>query len=209
MNPDLEQLYEATDNLINQQFYMGGSDTIIGRTPEVQLKIKNSGQIIQKFKDMFNDNLNLFLEGKIKDFILLFDKIKGMSINDLMEIYQDMELKLEALRGSELELVVLYTIVLSSIVTQIRDYHFQASIEEIKRRIRKKSKKISEQEIQEILNGLFMRNHPHISILYNISYIDALAESFNYSKVAHICKIQKSKYMNRIVELVLGKSKSS
>lgn len=208
MNPDSDQLYLATDNLINQQFYLGGSDIIIGRTPEVQLKIRYSGQIIQKFKDMFTDNLNLFIEGKIQDFILLFECIKGMTINDLMEIYQDTELKLETLKGSEVELVVLYTIVLSSIVTQIRDYHFQLTVGEIKKRARIKSKKrITNENIQQILNGLFMRNHPYVSILYNITYLDALAESFNYSKVAHVCKIQKSKYINLIVDHVMSESK--
>ncbi|GAH35300.1 unnamed protein product [marine sediment metagenome] len=50
----LEQLYDATNNLINQQFYKDGQDIIIGRTPEISVKISNSGQIIRKFKDLFN-----------------------------------------------------------------------------------------------------------------------------------------------------------
>jgi len=58
---DLERLYDATDNLINQQFYLGGQDLIIGRNAEVSIKISNSGQIIQKFKDLFNKNIHLFL----------------------------------------------------------------------------------------------------------------------------------------------------
>ncbi|MFX0070608.1 MAG: hypothetical protein ACFFAO_05895 [Candidatus Hermodarchaeota archaeon] len=49
-----------------------------------------------------------------------------------------------------------------------------------------------------------MLNNDNISILYNISYLNALAESFNYNKVAHICKIQKGKYINRVVELILS-----
>ena len=44
----------------------------------------------------------------------------------------------------------------------------------------------------------------NISILYNISYLDALALSFNYKKVSHVCKIQQGKYMNRIVSLILS-----
>ena len=42
---------------------------------------------------------------------------------------------------------------------------------------------------------------------YNISYLDTLAESFNYKKVAHICKIQKGKYINRIVNLIIKMNK--
>jgi len=44
MRLKLEQLYNATDNLIEQQFYLRGTDTIIGRTPEISIKIKNSGK---------------------------------------------------------------------------------------------------------------------------------------------------------------------
>jgi hypothetical protein len=40
--------------------------------------------------------------------------------------------------------------------------------------------------------------------LYNLSYIDALAETFNYLKTARICKIQKTKYINRIVALLVN-----
>ncbi|MGV9173632.1 MAG: hypothetical protein ACOC35_13865 [Promethearchaeia archaeon] len=54
-------LHNATDNLVNQQFYLPGRDIIIGRTPEIQVKIQYSGQIIAKFKDLFNNNLHLFL----------------------------------------------------------------------------------------------------------------------------------------------------
>lgn len=208
MDDIISQLHEATENLINQQFYQQGTDTIIGRTSEVHLKIRYSGQVISKFKKRFNDHLDLFLDNKYQEFIFLFEDIGGMTKNDLMEMHQDMELKLEALRGAELETVVLYTIVLSSIVTQIRDYNFQNTVAEIKKRIKEKAEgKISEDIIQDHLNNLYMRNHPNVSILYNIAYLDALAESFNYSKVARVCKIQKSKYINYIVDGVLQKNK--
>ncbi len=48
-----------------------------------------------------------------------------------------------------------------------------------------------------------MLNDDNISILYNISYLETLAESFNYKKVAKVCKIQISRYINRIVKLVI------
>ena len=69
MSVDLERLYDATDNLINQQFYYGGQDLIIGRNAEVSIKISYSGQIIQKFKNLFNKNINLLLEGKYVQFL--------------------------------------------------------------------------------------------------------------------------------------------
>jgi len=199
----LEQLYDATNNLINQQFYKDGQDIIIGRTPEVSVKISNSGQIIRKFKDLFNSNLHLFLDGKYLQFLNLFKKIKGVDENYINEIYQDLQLKFHNLKDTDnIDIVVLYAIVLNSLISSIRDINFSDALTEINNRVKKK-KKISDNKIQQELDMLFMKNDDNVSILYNLSYLDTLAESYNYRKVAHICKIQKSKYINRIVNLIL------
>lgn len=200
----LEQLYDATNNLINQQFYKDGFDIIIGRTPEVSVKISNSGQIIRKFKDLFNSNIQLFLEGEYLQFLNLFKKIKGVDENNINEIYQDLELKFHNLKDTKnIDTIVLYALVLNSLISSIRDINFNNALTEINRRVKKK-KKINNNKIQRELDMLFMRNDGNVSILYNISYLDTLAESFHYRKVAHICKIQKSKYINRIVDIILG-----
>ncbi len=200
----LEQLYNATDNLINQQFYKEGRDIIIGRTPEVSVKISNSGQIIRRFKDLFNQNLHLFLEGKYFKFLNLFKKIKGVDDNYIGEIYQDLQLKLENLKDTEnINVIVLYAIVLNSIISTIRDLNFATTLREIKLRVNYRIT-ISERKIQDELDKLFMRNDNNVSILYNISYLDTLAESFHYKKVARTCKIQRGKYINRIVNLIVA-----
>ena len=198
----LEQLYIATDNLVSQQFYPG-ADKIIGRTPEVSVKISNSGQIIRKFKDLFNQNLNLFVEGKYLEFLNLFKIIKGIDENKINEIYQDLELKFQNLHDTDnINVVVMYAIVLNSLISSIRDLNFGDALREIKRRTSGKIL-MSDYKIQQELDKLFMVNNENVSILYNISYLDTLAESFNYRKVAHICKIQKSKFINRIVNLIV------
>ena len=200
----LEKLYSATNNLVNQQFYIAKSDIITGRTPEVSLKISNSGQIIRKFKDLFNQNLHLFLEGEYYKFLHEFKKIKGLDDNYINEIYQDLQLKFENLRDTEnINTIVEYSLVLNSLISSIRDLNFGENVREIKKRIMKRSN-MDDNKIQEELDKFFMRNDENISILYNLSYLDTLAESFNYKRVAHICKIQKSKFMNRIVKRILS-----
>jgi hypothetical protein len=201
----LESLYNATDNLINQQFYKAGRDIIIGRTPEVSLKISNSGQIVRKFKNIFNENLQIFLDGKYLKFLNLFKKIKGIDENYIQEIYQDLELKFENLKNANAENInniVLYSLVLNSLISTIRDLNFGEGIKEIKKRVKSKMK-ISNTKIQYELDKMFMKNDDNVSILYNICYLDTLAESFNYKKVAKVCKIQISRYINRIVKLVI------
>ncbi|MFX1523905.1 MAG: hypothetical protein ACFFCC_10395, partial [Promethearchaeota archaeon] len=194
---------EATSNLIEQQFKIPGKDIIIGRTPDISVKISNSGQVVKKFKDMFNSNLQLFIDGKYLQFLNLFKKIKGIDENYINEIYQDLELKFENLKGTEnINIVVLYAIVLNSLISSIRDLNFAEIIREIKKRVKKRIS-INDRQIQKELDKLFMVNDNNVSILYNISYLDTLAESFNYKKVAHICKIQKSKFINQIVKLII------
>ena len=199
----LKRLYDATDNLIKQQFYKSGSDTIIGRTPEVSIKIRNSGQIIKKYENLFNQNMHFFLEGDYMKFFTPFKKIKGVDENHLREIYQDIQIKLAAMHGTEFDYVIMYTIVVSSLTTSIRDIQFNESVQEIIVKARKKANTTTNKQIQKELEKLFMRNDGNISILYNISYLNALAESFNFTKTARTCKIQRSKYINRIVNSIL------
>lgn len=203
INMELKKLHTATDNLIEQQFYLNGTDTIIGRTPEVSLKIKNSGRVIKRFKDLFNNNLHLFLEGKYLKFFHPFKKIKGLDENYLQEVYQDIQIRLTALHDTTFDSIILYTIVLSSLISSIRDLQFNNSLKEIIERTKQKSNNLNESKIKLELDKLFMRNDKNISILYNISYLDALADSFNFKKVARTCKIQKGIFINRIVQIVV------
>jgi hypothetical protein len=204
---ELERLYNATDNLIEQQFYIKGTDTIIGRTPEISIKIKNSGLVVKKFKSLFYNNLHWFLDGKYLKFFGPFKKIKGMDENYLREIYQEIQIKLAAMRDTEFDILILYTIVLSSLISRIRDIHFNEALEEIGKRVKEKSKDLSINQIRTELDKLYMQNDRYISILYNIVYLDALAESFHFKKVAHTCKIQRGKYINKIVNLLISSSK--
>ena len=204
INSELEILHEATDNLVNQQFYRG-TDRIHGRTQDVSLKIRKSGQIIAKFKSVFKENLDLFLNEKYLDFLMLFKRIKGLDDDAIIsEIYEECHVKLEALRNTDIDIVVLYTIIVSSLLSKLRQIHFDATIEEIKKRVKNKAlNKITDKTVQDELNQLYMRNNDNISILYNISYLDALADSYNFSTVARTLKIQKGIYMNKVVDIIL------
>ncbi len=199
----MQRLYKATDNLIEQQFYIHGSDRITGRTPDVSIKIRNSGLVVKKFKELFLKNLEFFLEGEYLKFFHPFTQIRGVDENSIKEINQEVEIKLAALKDTNFDIILLYILVLSSLISRIRDIHFNHVLEEVSKRIKESSKSVTKNQIQLELEDLFMKNNSYISILYNISYLDALAESFNFKKVAHICKIQKSKYINKLVALII------
>ena len=198
----LKKLHHATDNLIEQQFYRRGTDTIVGRTPEISMKIKNSGLIIKRFKELFYDNLMYFIEGQFLNFFEPFAQIKGMDENYIKEINQEIQIKLAALQDTEHDLVITYTLVLSSLISRIKDIHFDEAIREIVERVKHKSRNLSENEIHSELEDLFMKNNKFVSLLYNVSYLGALADSFHFKKVARTCKIQKSKLINQIVHLI-------
>lgn len=205
MKLELKRLYDATDNLVNQQFYLSGQDLIIGRTPDISIKINKSGQVVSKYKEIFNKNMHSFLEGQYKQFLLSFKVIKGIDDKKVDTINKRLYEKLASL-DTDFDIVVTYTIVLNGLITEIRDLHFNAALEEIKRRVKARAN-LSNDKIQEELDLLFMKNNKNVSILYNISYLDALADSFNYRRVAHTCKIQKGKFINQIVKIILSSEK--
>ena len=190
--------------MIEQQFYIQGSDRITGRTPDVSIKIRNSGLIVKKFKDLFLKNLEFFIEGEYLEYFTPFTQIKGLDENSIKEINQEVQIKLTALKDTNFDIVIIYILVLSSLISRIRDIHFNHVLDEVLKRVQEASKSITKDQIQSELENLFMKNNSFISILYNISYLDALAESFNFNKVAHICKIQRSKYINKLVALIIS-----
>ena len=200
----ISQLFSATNNLIEQQFY-NGQDIIIGRTSEVSLKISKSGQIIRKFKDLFYKNLNLFIEGNYLKFLSQFKKIKGVDDKNIKIVHQEFQLKLKKI-NEDINILVVYAIVLNSLISCIRELNFEEILKEIRKRIKFKIK-TSGAKIQDELEKMFMKNHDYVSILYNLSYLDTLAESFNYKKVARVCKIQISRYINRIVIFIINRTK--
>ncbi|TFF85905.1 MAG: hypothetical protein EU517_01120 [Promethearchaeota archaeon] len=200
---DMKRFLIATDNLIEQQFYKAGADTIVGRTPEISVRIKNSGLVIKRFKTLFYNNISFFLEKKYRNFFTPFKEIKGMDDNYIQETLQDIQIKLATMQGTELDDLILYTIVLSSLISKMRNIHFKESVEQIVKKVKLRNTEVTRNEVKKQLDMLFMRNNKNVSILYNLSYMDALAESFNFKKVAQTCKIQKGRFMNKTVELIL------
>ena len=200
MNFDLNLLYNATDNLIEQQFYLDGQDTITGRTHDVCLHIKNSGIIIRKFKDLFNQNIDKFLEDDYYKFLLSLTKIKGISEKHIRIYHEELLNKIEVLKDNidDLNDILIYNIVLSFVISKIRDYHFQEIIEEIYERIKIHSNDLSFVQINENFERLFMLNNKYISILYSIVFLEVLADSFNFKRVARVCKMQRGKFINRV-----------
>lgn len=127
-----------------------------------------------------------------------------MDENYLKEIYQEIQIKLTAMHDTNFDSLILYTVVVSSLISRIRDIQFNETLEEIGTKIKEKSNTLSYNQMQIVLDKLYMENNKYISLLYNLVYLDALAESFNFKKVVRVCKIQKGKYINKIVDLIFS-----
>jgi hypothetical protein len=197
--------------LVHQQFYLDGKDIIMGRTPEIQVKIQYSGQIISKFKDLFNENIELFMNKQYLKFLNKFEKIQGITQSLIKEINYELEQKIESLEQnldySRENSVIFYTILLNTLISKIREVHFQNSLKTIYRKLKQYKSSIKRTEIKNELNNLFMRNNENVSILYNISYLHALAKTFNYKQVRRVCSIQRTKYINRTIRLIKSRLK--
>jgi len=204
---DVERLYALTDYLIKQQFYLTGKDIILGRTPDISIKVKNSGKVVSRFKNLFITNIHLFLKGKYVEFFEPFKIIKGIDDNHIKEIYQDIQIRLATMHSTDFDVTILYTIALSSLISTIREIYFNESINLLTEKLIKESSGLTKNQIQLELDKLFMRNNPNLSILYNLSFLGVLAESFNFNSVSQRCKLEKAKYSDIIKNLVLSSYK--
>ena len=61
---------------------------IFGRSPDISMKISKSGQIINKFKNLLNSHINLFLTGNYMGFFSTFKKIDGFTYKSIKELYE-------------------------------------------------------------------------------------------------------------------------
>lgn len=210
-NQLVDDLNNATDHLVHQQFYLDGRDIIIGRTPEIQVKVQYSGQIISKFKDLFIENIELFMNKEYLKFLKKFEKVQGITKSLIKEIYHELKQKIESLEEninySQENSVIFYSILLNTLITKIREVHFQNSLKIVYRKLKIHKSSVKKSEIKSELNNLFMRNNENISILYNISYLHALAQTFNYKQVIRVCSIQRTKYINRTIKLIKSQLK--
>jgi hypothetical protein len=90
------------------------------------------------------------------------------------------------------------------LISGIREIHFNEIINEIIERANSQNPNLTKNHIQLELDKLFMKNNQNLSILYNLSFLDALAKSFNFKSVSRRCKLEKSKYLNFVVSLLIS-----
>lgn len=149
----------------------------------------------------------MFLEGKYLDFFETFKRIEGIDDNHIKEIYQDIQIKLATMHTEDFDVTILYTIALSSLLSGIREIHFNISINKVIERLMMQNSELTKNHIQFELDKLFMKNNENISILYNLSFLEVLAESFNFKSVSEKCRRENTKYQNLIINLILSATK--
>jgi hypothetical protein len=147
------------------------------------------------------------MEGKYIEFFETFKRIKGIDDNHIKEVYQDIQIKLATMHTEDFDVTILYTIALSSLLSGIREIYFNNSINKIIERVMTQIPGLTKNHIQLELDKLFMKNNENISILYNTSFLEALAETFNFKSVSKRCKIENAKYRNLVVKLILSSTK--
>ena len=181
---------------------MTGRDVILGRTPDISLKIRNSGKVIGRFKKLFLKSIPLFLEQNYLGFFEPFKIIKGIDDNYIKEIYQDIQIRFATMDSTDFDVTILYTVALSSFLSTIREIHFNETINSLTNSLIEETSGLTKHKIQMELDKLFMKNNPNISILYNLSFIGILAESFNFNSVSHKVKLEKIKYCTNVKNII-------
>lgn len=206
--------YEVIKFLLFQQFYYG-DDIIYGRTRDVSVVVRGSGEIIEKFYINLVEQISLIRQHQYKDYLQYFnDFIFPINTKD---IYIRFKGAYDNIEKDQLTPQIITSFLLSEILVEIRKKCFDEALNEIKiiliEKVTKFNKELDTEKKLEIsedfvvdkmnnLKQLFSLNDGNIGIIYNLSFLKTLAYKYTDMKVYNLTKKMLLRYMENVVEKI-------
>jgi hypothetical protein len=198
------QLREMITFLVKQQFVRKG-DIITDRMKIQDVKIVGSGRIINKFLDLLFKNIPDLTEGNYEDYLT---KICSACNIEVGGMFQAFSRRVSILNPEDQIPPLMLSTLMGEFLGTIREVAFSGTLMEIKNRVLRKLKLADnaklefEKEFAENVGNLHERNEVNLSLLYNLCFLEFLADLMHSPKVKKTSRIQLGKYMNRVVELL-------
>jgi hypothetical protein len=195
-------LPDLIEYLVRQQFNPRG-DIITDRMKGKKVYIQNAGQAIKKFIELLLKDSSDVSEANYKTYLQKLSKEFNI---DLDEVENNFSARLSRLEGEASDLHIIATLLFGELLGSIRERVFNQTLTEIKNRlienlkIKDGSKAEFEENFKTQTCNLFQRNNENISLLYNLCFLDFIAETVHSYKLKKTVKIQLGKYMNRVVK---------
>lgn len=198
--PKRDSQREMLENAVYQQLFLGKKQ-IQGKNPEHTMQLTGIEPLLNKFIDDLNSRVEAILDKKIKAFIQYFEKKFKL---DLKKTYKRIMENLTNMGGIEnlegQETVVIY-IVLTKLVEALREHAYaiwgkQRIAEDFQENYEKKFGSKEEHQLQ----NLAATNNPNISLLYNLSFIMLLVNTYGNDKFQITVKRLTTLRVNRILK---------
>ncbi|HUX98968.1 MAG TPA: hypothetical protein VMV49_05405 [Candidatus Deferrimicrobium sp.] len=195
-------LPDLLEYLVRQQFNPRG-DIITDRMKGKKVHIQTAGQAIKKFIELLLKDSSDVLEANYKTYLKKLSKEFHI---DLDEVQNNFSERLSRLEGEANDLPIIATLLFGELLGNIRERVFNQILTEIKNRlienlkIKDGSKAKFEENFKTQTCDLFQRNNENISLLYNLCFLEFIAETVHSYKLSRVLKILLGKYMNRVVK---------
>lgn len=184
------------ENAVFQQLFLG-SNRIMGKNPDNTMQLTGIGQILRRFISDIKSQLDLLKTKRLQDFLDYFEKRFNLSLKDVKE---RVELNFEGMGDLEgQETVVLY-MVLTKLLEHLRENAYRMwGNDAIKETYESVSGHKYDDKIAEKVQNMAALNEENISLLYNLSFLAFLCDSYNNKKMIITLKRLVSTRVNRIV----------
>jgi ribosomal protein S17E len=168
-----------------------------------KVQVKYAGRIIQGFIDLLKENLQDIFAGDYENYLRKLCEALNLDSNKILQAYLN---RTSILEPEDKTAPIIITTLLGELLSTIRERAFNETLQEIKNRFKKRhcnsngNNQISDIDLDNRLSELFQRNDVNISLLYNLSFLEFIADTTHSQKVKRTARILLGKYMNRVVE---------
>ncbi len=202
MNLEEDHVQDMLEQAVYQQLFCSGEgERIMGKNPEYTMQYTGIEKLLDEFIEELRVNLPKILDLKIADYLKVFEKRFGV---DLSTTEDRILTNFEGMGGLEFvkdQPTMLIYMVLTKMIEAIREYGYAKwgrgrIIEQYEEFSGKKFTK----KIDEKINNLAALNNRSISLLYNLSFITLLNESYAKGKDLTTAKRLTTMKVNTIVK---------
>lgn len=194
-----EELDELLEKAVFQQLFLG-KDQIMGRMPQNTMHLKDIGTLITLFIEDIKKNLNLVNKDNLETFIQYFEKMFGFNLDETRERLQNNFAEMDDLTGQEI--MVLY-MVLTKLLENIRELsYFKNGLDKIKEAYLENYNKEIDNSTIEKMQTLGATGDKDISLLYNLCFLQLLANSYQIASISTNLKRQITIKINSILKKI-------
>ena len=204
----MAQIDEDTREMLEQAVYQQlfnnqNPNQIMGKNPDNRMQITGVDELLEVFIQDLNSNLQLLRDLKFKEFLVIFEKRFGISLDPTLKRIQN---NVEGMGGLDIareQITIIIYIVLTKLLEELREKGYQKwGLGQLKSKFTKQSNKDFGLQAKNNLQKLAALNEENISLLYNLSFLLLIAINYKQQNIEKTLKRLISLRINRILQKI-------